>query len=453
MENSARDNLLRSWKEIASYLGVDERTCARWEHTFSMPVHRAGEGSTKSHVFAYRDELDRWFRETFPVSGDRQAPGETPAAPPRRGFLRRTAVLAVMVVVVVAVFLAIKGMLPKTGAPGPPADFHLRGTKLAVLDEFGKELWVKDLHVEGLREEEDYRMCFQVASGMKGAENLPWIAIKDIDGDGRNETLFAVKRKTDAYGEGILICFDSEGNEKWRFAAGREMTYQGRVCSADYRLLGFKLHDINGDGRQEVFVVAFQYPWEPCQLAVLDSRGSLIGEFWNAGYFRDIVFADLDGDGHEELYAAGVNNEYGGGCVAVFDPADVHGASPQGAGFSFAGLTGGSELYYLDFPRTDVSLADGAIVAGHVRLDVTSNKRIQVLSHMNLIYELGKGMRCLNVRGGHGFVRAYNRLKVQGKVRSTLDDAYYEAIRKNIRYWNGTAMTLEPSMNLKCPSP
>jgi hypothetical protein len=33
-----------------------------------MPVHRAEGGETKSHVFAYTDELDRWFRHTFKSS-------------------------------------------------------------------------------------------------------------------------------------------------------------------------------------------------------------------------------------------------------------------------------------------------------------------------------------------------------------------------------------------------
>ena len=346
---------------------------------------------------------------------------------------------------------AIKGMLPRKAAAIQPADFHIRGTNLIIVDETGRELWRHDTHVDGLRDEEDYRNCFQVPARGKTDENLPWLVIKDIDGDGKNEVLFAVKRTTDSYGEGILICFDSRGNERWRFSAGREMTYGGKVMSADYRVLGFKLHDVNGDGRQEVFVVAFQYPWEPCQLAVLDSRGKLTGEFWNAGYLRDVVFADLDKDGREELYAAGVNNEYGGGCLIAFDPADVHGASPQSARYKFSGVAEGSEKYYLDFPRSDVSRADGPIVAGHIGLDVTSNRHIEVNSHLNLMYEIGAGMRCVSVKGGHGFITAYNRLVAAGKVHSTLDDVYYEAMRKSIRYWDGMSWTLEPSMNLRRP--
>ena len=65
MSEISNGNLLRSWKEIAAYLGCDVRTCHRWEANHGMPVHRAEAGGRKSPVFAYKDELDRWFRGTF----------------------------------------------------------------------------------------------------------------------------------------------------------------------------------------------------------------------------------------------------------------------------------------------------------------------------------------------------------------------------------------------------
>jgi Tol biopolymer transport system component len=43
------------WKEIASHLGVDQRTAQRWESNDGLPVSREG-----GKVFAYAAELDRW---------------------------------------------------------------------------------------------------------------------------------------------------------------------------------------------------------------------------------------------------------------------------------------------------------------------------------------------------------------------------------------------------------
>ena len=55
------DNILRSWKEIAAYLGYEGRSCRRWEINLGLPIHRIG-GAKKSSVFAYKKELDTWLK-------------------------------------------------------------------------------------------------------------------------------------------------------------------------------------------------------------------------------------------------------------------------------------------------------------------------------------------------------------------------------------------------------
>jgi tetratricopeptide (TPR) repeat protein len=57
------EKILRSWKEISKYLKCDRKTCARWETHYHLPVHRINPESTKSRVFAYAAELDRWMAE------------------------------------------------------------------------------------------------------------------------------------------------------------------------------------------------------------------------------------------------------------------------------------------------------------------------------------------------------------------------------------------------------
>jgi TolB-like protein/Tfp pilus assembly protein PilF len=59
-----RANILESWKEIASYLNRNVRTCQMWEQDHGLPIHRL-DGSPKAHVFAYKDELDAWLNETL----------------------------------------------------------------------------------------------------------------------------------------------------------------------------------------------------------------------------------------------------------------------------------------------------------------------------------------------------------------------------------------------------
>lgn len=56
----SRDRL-DSWKEIAAYLKRDVRTVQRWEKSFGLPVRRL-QHETQGTVFAYKSEIDNWWR-------------------------------------------------------------------------------------------------------------------------------------------------------------------------------------------------------------------------------------------------------------------------------------------------------------------------------------------------------------------------------------------------------
>lgn len=71
-----------SWKEIAAYLKRGVRTAQRWEVGAALPIHRVSED--RGAVFAYRSELDAWWRsrrgryDAF-LETHHQAPRPTPA--------------------------------------------------------------------------------------------------------------------------------------------------------------------------------------------------------------------------------------------------------------------------------------------------------------------------------------------------------------------------------------
>ena len=54
--------VLTSWKEIASYLGKGVRTVQRWEIELGLPVHRPGPD--RHIVIAFPSELDAWAHPT-----------------------------------------------------------------------------------------------------------------------------------------------------------------------------------------------------------------------------------------------------------------------------------------------------------------------------------------------------------------------------------------------------
>lgn len=58
----ARSDLLDSWKEIATYLKREVRTVQRWEKSLGLPVRRLSHDK-QGTVFAYKSEIDAWWRE------------------------------------------------------------------------------------------------------------------------------------------------------------------------------------------------------------------------------------------------------------------------------------------------------------------------------------------------------------------------------------------------------
>lgn len=53
--------ILRSWKEIATYAGVSVRTVQRWEKEFGFPIRRLAS-KKGAVVFAFKADLHIWLR-------------------------------------------------------------------------------------------------------------------------------------------------------------------------------------------------------------------------------------------------------------------------------------------------------------------------------------------------------------------------------------------------------
>lgn len=57
---SHRETVLRSWKDIAHYVGTCIKTVQRWERAYEFPVRRV-EPNKGSVVFAFKNDVDSWM--------------------------------------------------------------------------------------------------------------------------------------------------------------------------------------------------------------------------------------------------------------------------------------------------------------------------------------------------------------------------------------------------------
>lgn len=63
MEKQSSDRQrLDSWKEISLYLNRTIRTCYRWRNDLGLPVYRVDQKSYHSRIFAFKKEIDQWFK-------------------------------------------------------------------------------------------------------------------------------------------------------------------------------------------------------------------------------------------------------------------------------------------------------------------------------------------------------------------------------------------------------
>jgi hypothetical protein len=457
--NSNNQGLLSSWKEIAAYLSCDERTCRRWELDYGLPVHRM-EGATKSRVYAYKDKIDAWQKSR--LNGN-QAAAEAPGAesrdvrpeishaasvPPHKWKTKKLIFLSIPMAVL---FVAAAAILWIRLSPGQPADFRIQGSKLIILDEEGKKLWTFDTGLPNLNSEQAYRRRFQEKTWdpVTGAPDQPYFVMQDINQDHKVEVLFSTQVKGDsATGEGEIFCFSSKGKRLWRHRVGREVEFGGKSYSADFRVEGIVPIDINGDNNLEILILAFHNPHSPTQLLLLDPEGKGVSEFFNYGQLHDYLCCDLDGNGKKEILVVGQNDEYGKGCLVVFEPTLISGCSPQVVKYPGKGLTRGTEKYYLLFPRTDFDQVLFPLKETVHRIDLLQNGRLQLDTAISRIFfELDQELRVQDVKGSDYFSDRHRELKATGKISSELNDTYYENLRKGVLYWDGTQWTSTPTMN------
>jgi len=437
--STRRRKIFYSWKQIAYHLGCNERTCLRWEKELGLPVHRMTT-SSKSRVFAYKDELDGWIRENIDAnSKNAKPPSSSLASLGRRGLL--------LIPVLVALVLAIYYLGFRPGPPPVPEDFRIRGSELIVLDGSGRELWQHDTGLERLMEESHFLRHFQTKEIDRDEHIVrhPALLIRDIDSDGKIEVIFS-PQTDDGFGEGTLTCFDDEGGVLWEVQTAQELKFGETTYSPDYRIRGFGLSDLDNDGKSAILVISNHNDDFPTRFLVVNTEGSVTGEYWNSGRIEDFMTEDLDGDGIKEIILCGHNQEFRQACLIVLDLDRVRGCSPQSGRFLSRALEPGEERFYIRLPRTDVDMLEPEYLESAYKLELRANRRFSVLTRRGGIhFEFDFTFTKPSIRYTSAFETSHIRASNAGRIRSTLGEAYNSRLVESILYYDGKDWVTEPA--------
>jgi hypothetical protein len=420
-----KESLLSSWKEIASYLDRDISTCRRWEKTHGLPVNRIDEKS-KSSVFAYKDEIDKWLEERLKKESRQK---KFALGVKRRKFLYFAVPTIAILLILLFIILTYDTQ---------PADFKIENSNLIILNQKGKELWLHDTGIENLVDEKKYREHFQFKIKYLNNRYLPHLIIKDINQDGKMEVLLSIQT-LDYYGGGKLFCFDYKGTEMWNFTAGRKIKFGQTDYSSDFWIRGFDICDLDNNGSLEIILIAQTLHFFPTRLVILNTKGKVFGEYWNSGHLGDMDFVDLNENGKKEIIAVGQNNEYAKACIVVFNQNHLKGSSPQiNSEYKCDNLSAGSELFYILLPRTDLDILESPTETIRF-IQVQSNRQILADTLFSGIYfRFDFNLNLQGVRLSHAFERLHNKLFLEGKIKSELDkEKHRKELANGLLYYDG----------------
>jgi hypothetical protein len=377
--------VLSSWKEIARHFQIDVRTCQRWEKSFGLPVHRM-DHSSRSRVIAYPDELERWHSQIYKAKSGETAVPEAAAAEIRDPRPKRRK--RIVFLIAPAAFLLVLGAL--IGLDRAPDGFDIRGSVLVIKNKFGLRLWTYETALPDLEPASYYRDYFQekkyVGTPQGDTAYFPMLIIRDLDGDGKKEVLFAPQTTGDR-GGGMLLLINSRGRPIWEFQTGQNIRIGAREYPGNFVINVLDVRDFNGDGRPEILLVSHCYGESPSRILLLDLRKNVLGEYWHCGQLADMTAGPAGSDGRFGIVLVGQNNEYGCPILLVLDPLDMGGCSPQSTAWEFAGLPEGRERFYLRFPNNALDLSRSprgsfmtirTQVNGHCLLETPAGLRIDI---------------------------------------------------------------------------
>lgn len=477
---AARSRRLDSWKEIADYLRVAERTAVRWEKERGLPVYRL-PGGKRGAVYSESGEIDAWLRKgagprpasdtpsdthgltpTGPSSGESQTDdsslaGEPPSpgpvlvpdpearADPR--WRSRGEHAGWAGVVLIALGVAWAWFATPAGGSGSTSSSRLESaiempTRARILpleravvaeSDGGRILWRHEVpetiaQLQGLF----YRL-----------EQATHVV--DLDGDGEVEVLASVPVHVSPgsgnteIAESRLRCFSSQGQLLWEKVFREELAFQRD------RFHGPWSHGIVrsvkvGSIRRVLWAV-HHWNWWPSVLFSLDHHGREMSRFVHAGHIATMTPSEHGSRPH--VLVGGVSNAYQAGFLAVLDAERLSGAglTEPGSPYECLACPPGRPDRYLLFEPSEVTRAAGIPYNGvHEILALSNGYSVatadwdiepQVVSYFDL--DLSFRLRHSGSTAKLGI--AHRRLEREGKIDHSWETCREREQPPRVRLW------------------
>jgi hypothetical protein len=337
---------LDSWKEIAAYLRRDERTAGRWEKEKGLPVHRV-PGGRRQMVFAYAEELDVWLRQEGQRERDQTSPATTSVQPSRAArYVKWKHAPLVSLIASVFVLIALIAFSWRAAAPHSIAKVAFTGNSLQAWDERDRLSWTYTFTAS---------LDSSVIGGSHALESL--VRIADLTGNGDQQVLVVAPFRNGPNPTDLprveVDCFSRRGRLLWSYTPNEKYRF------GDHELEGWTIRDLflsTAGPKRNIWISVAHYIWGNSLVVQLDPEdGKPTIRFVNTGIVHKLD--ELRTPRGTYLLAAGFNNEYEAGSLALMDERKPFAASPQtpGTRHECSSCPKGVPDYYFVFPRTEIN--------------------------------------------------------------------------------------------------
>jgi hypothetical protein len=405
----------------------------------TLPNRAVSAGNDTNQGFWMTAQLRRDSEQAAAEDRSIDSHPDGPRGKSRRG-LKRVAGIAVMITALgVAAFSSFRFLR----MPDQPRLARLDGSSLIIMDAEGKEIWRK-VFPEGFGPDWYYAQW---------QPTRIWFG--DLEGKGHTSVLFSYSPSGPLSHSSILICYSDRGKEKWRWTPGTSLP---ELAGSPATFITHAVAVLKATDKKppRIVVLSQHSPWWPTQVALLDSNGNSLSEYWHSGGLSSLLLADLDGDGKDEIIATGVSEYDHQATLVVLDPDRVFGASievrPE---FQIHGKGVAQERLRLLFPRSDLNRALFQYNAAAEPSFQDGVFRLTVLECITpypggcrIFYEFDKKFHLMSAyAGSDDFLSAHNRFFQSGKDAHTLSAQEQTAFQR-VRCLRGCNSDFVPVGNL-----
>jgi len=434
---------LESWKEVARFLNKGVRTVMRWEEELGLPVHRV-PGAKRGRIVASRAEISQWLigrpeLEPTAATGYPTPPSSGVEAPSHRPLPWKRIYLAGALGCSVLLLMLLDLMLKHPTTVNPPVSVRFLADAMQVFGSDGRILWT-------------HRFAGVLYPGAIEGTDLSrlgeLVRIADLQGDGGREVIIVAPVRSalnsSDYARIEVDCFSSAGVLLWSYVPRQTLRF-GR----DELSQSWNLYDIIISRRERgvaVYAAFIHSKWGNSFVVELDPKtGRDTLRFVNAGTIHRLN--EFHTRQATYLLAAGFNNEFDGGFMAMIDERKPFAASPQtpGTHYECVSCPHGAPDYYFVLPRSelnrlrqvyenpvaDLSIDPGRIEIAKRELDARPHEQTQTLYMLRVEPKL----EIASLRFDSVYTMKHRALEEEGELDHQIEACPERTRPQAVRLW------------------